>query len=44
MQELFFNMIKIRRIEEKIVQLYPAQQIRCLVHFSIGQEAVGEGA
>ena len=30
-------------VEEKIVELYPQQEMRCPVHLSIGQEAVSVG-
>lgn len=38
--DLLFQMIRIRRIEEKIAELYSDQQMRCPVHLSIGQEAL----
>lgn len=37
------EMLRIRRVEEKIVSLYPEQEIRCPVHLCIGQEAVPVG-
>lgn len=37
------NLIKIRLIEEKIVDEYPKQEMRCPVHLSIGQEASSVG-
>lgn len=40
---LYYNMLRIRMIEEKIAELYPEQQMRCPVHLSIGQEAVAVG-
>jgi TPP-dependent pyruvate/acetoin dehydrogenase alpha subunit len=43
-KQLFYSMLRIRRVEEKIVELYPEQEIRCPVHLSIGQEAVAAGA
>jgi len=36
-------MLRIRMIEEGIVERYPEQQMRCPVHLSIGQEAVAAG-
>ena len=36
-------MLRIRRIEEKIANLYPSQEMRCPVHLSIGQEASAVG-
>ena len=40
---MFFEMLRIRMIEERIADLYPRQQMRCPVHLSIGQEAVAVG-
>lgn len=40
---LFRTMLKIRLFEEKIVEIYPGQEIRCPVHLYIGQEAVAAG-
>ncbi len=37
---LFRIMVYIRRFEEKIVELYPAQDMKSPVHLCIGQEAV----
>ncbi|MEZ4751296.1 MAG: thiamine pyrophosphate-dependent dehydrogenase E1 component subunit alpha [Bdellovibrionota bacterium] len=37
--ELYRRMLRIRRVEEAIVEHYPKQQMRCPVHLSIGQEA-----
>jgi TPP-dependent pyruvate/acetoin dehydrogenase alpha subunit len=42
-KELFFSMLRIRMIEEKIAELYSEQEMRCPVHLSIGQEAVAVG-
>jgi TPP-dependent pyruvate/acetoin dehydrogenase alpha subunit len=42
-QELFFAMLRIRMVEEKIAKLYSEQEMRCPVHLSIGQEAVAVG-
>ncbi len=36
-------MIRIRRVEETLAELYPAQEMRTPTHFSIGQEAVAVG-
>lgn len=41
---LWREMLRIRLFEEKIVELYPEQEMRCPVHLSIGQEAVAVGA
>lgn len=43
LKKLFFSMLRIRLVEEKIVELYPEQEMRCPVHLSIGQEAVAAG-
>ncbi|HAT13273.1 MAG TPA: acetoin dehydrogenase [Microcoleaceae bacterium UBA11344] len=43
LKQLFFSMLRIRRVEEKIVELYPQQEMRCPVHLCIGQEAVAAG-
>lgn len=40
---LWREMVKIRLFEEKICELYPAQEMRCPVHLSIGQEATAVG-
>lgn len=40
---LYLEMLKIRLVEERIVELYPEQEMRCPVHISIGQEAVSAG-
>lgn len=40
---LYRSMLRIRRVEEAIAERYAAQQIRCPVHLSIGQEAVAAG-
>jgi TPP-dependent pyruvate/acetoin dehydrogenase alpha subunit len=38
--DLYKGMLRIRLLEERIVELYPEQQMRCPVHLCIGQEAV----
>jgi pyruvate dehydrogenase E1 component alpha subunit len=43
-KDLFRAMLRIRRLEERIVALYPEQEMRCPVHLSIGQEAPAVGA
>lgn len=40
---LFYKMLRIRMVEEKIIDLYPEREMRCPVHLSIGQEAVSVG-
>ncbi len=43
MKRLYYEMLRIRVIEEKIAEFYPEQEMRCPVHFCIGQEAVAAG-
>jgi len=38
-KSVFLGMLRIRTVEETIAQEYEKQEIRCPVHFSIGQEA-----
>src|SRR6059036_3699992 len=39
--ELFRQMLRLRRMEEALIREYhPADEMRCPVHFCIGQEAV----
>ena len=40
---LYYEMLRIRRVEEAIADLYPQQEMRCPVHLCIGQEAVAAG-
>jgi TPP-dependent pyruvate/acetoin dehydrogenase alpha subunit len=40
---LYYRMLRIRLIEEKIADLYAEQQMRCPVHLCIGQEAIAVG-
>jgi len=42
-RSLFYEMLRIRTIEEKIAALYVEQEMRCPVHLCIGQEAVAVG-
>lgn len=42
-EELFYKSLLIRRVEEKIIELYPSDCIQSPVHLSIGQEAVAVG-
>ena len=41
--QLFLKALRIRRVEEKIIELYPSDKIQSPVHLSIGQEAVAVG-
>ncbi len=43
LKDLYFEMLRIRLVEEKIAELYSEQEMRCPVHLSIGQEAVAVG-
>ena len=40
LKKLYYQVLRIRLVEETIVELYPEQQMRCPVHLCIGQEAV----
>ena len=40
---LLSNMLRIRMFEERIVVLYPEQEMKCPVHLCIGQEAIATG-
>jgi len=40
---LYYEMLRIRKIEEKISNLYTEWEMRCPVHLSIGQEAISVG-
>ena len=39
-EKLFYEALRIRLVEERIVQIYPSDKIQSPVHLSIGQEAV----
>ena len=43
LKNLFFNMSRIRLVEEEIANRYSEQQMRCPVHLSIGQESAAVG-
>jgi len=43
LRQLYSEMLRIRVIEEELVRRYSEQEMRCPVHFSIGQEAVAVG-
>lgn len=40
---LYYQMLRIRLVEERIAELYSEQQMRCPLHLCIGQEAVPAG-
>jgi pyruvate dehydrogenase E1 component alpha subunit len=42
-EELFYKALRIRLIEDKIIELYPTDKIQSPVHLSIGQESVAVG-
>ena len=42
-KDLFYQAMRIRLVEEKIIELYPSDLIQSPVHLSIGQEAVAVG-
>jgi len=43
LKRLHADMLRIRRVEERIAELYPQQEMRCPVHLCIGQEAAATG-
>lgn len=43
LREMHMIMVKIRRFEEKIIALYPAQEMKTPVHLYIGEEAIATG-
>ncbi|MFQ5735244.1 MAG: thiamine pyrophosphate-dependent dehydrogenase E1 component subunit alpha [Thermodesulfobacteriota bacterium] len=43
LERMYYTMLRIRIFEEKIVELYPAQEMKCPVHLCIGQEAIAAG-
>ncbi len=43
LKKIYYYLVKIRKFEEKIIELYPQQEIRCPVHLYIGQEAIAVG-
>ncbi|SRR5579883_3189889 len=42
-EKLFYQALRIRLVEERIIDLYPSDKIQSPVHLSIGQEAVAVG-
>ena len=38
--KLFFEMLRIRRVEEALAMRYAEQEMRCPMHLCIGQEAI----
>ncbi len=43
LKAMFTTMLKIRRFEEKIIELYPQQQMKTPIHLYLGQEAIATG-
>jgi pyruvate dehydrogenase E1 component alpha subunit len=43
LRRLYLEMVRIRKAEEAIIELYPEREIKCPTHLSIGQEAVAVG-
>ena len=43
LRTMYQTMLKIRKVEEKIAELYPEQEMRCPTHLYIGQEAIATG-
>lgn len=41
--QMYSTMLRIRLFEERIVALYPEQEMKCPVHLCIGQEAIATG-
>ena len=42
-ESLYRALYRIRRVEERIIELYPTDKIKSPVHLSIGQESVSVG-
>lgn len=42
-KKLFYQLLRIRLVEEKIAEEYAKQEMRCPVHFCIGHEAIPVG-
>ena len=43
LRHLYYEMLRVRMVEEAIADRYPEQEMRCPVHLCIGQEAVAVG-
>lgn len=43
LRQLYYQMLRIRVVEEMIADLYPEQEMRCPVHLCVGQEAISAG-
>lgn len=42
-EKIYRALLRCRKFDEKIVELYPEQEMKCPAHLSIGQEAVASG-
>ncbi len=42
-ERFYYQCLRIRRVEEKLIELYPSDKIKSPVHLSIGQESVSVG-
>lgn len=42
-EQMFYQALRIRRVEEKIAEIYPTDKIQSPVHLSIGQEPIAVG-
>jgi pyruvate dehydrogenase E1 component alpha subunit len=43
LEKLFYQLLRIRLVEERIADEYASQEMRCPVHFCIGHEAIAVG-
>jgi TPP-dependent pyruvate/acetoin dehydrogenase alpha subunit len=43
LERFYYQVLRIRRVEETLIELYPSDKIKSPVHLSIGQEAVSVG-
>ncbi len=43
LKKMFYSMLRIRLVEEKLAELYSEQEMRCPVHLCTGQEAIATG-
>ena len=43
LQRLHYELLRVRRIEERLAELYKEQEMRTPTHFSVGQEAIAVG-
>ena len=40
LERFYRSLVRIRRVEERIAEVYPTDKIQSPVHLSIGQEAI----